>query len=44
MQEQKRTDLERARAWLSGDVRVSRKALLVLGGVIMLVLLGVALD
>jgi hypothetical protein len=43
MNEQKQTDLERARTWLSGDVRVSRKAL-VLGGVIMLVLLGVALD
>jgi hypothetical protein len=43
MKEQNQTDLQRAGEWLSGEVRVSRKVL-VLGGVVMLVLLGVALD
>ncbi len=37
------TDLQRASEWLSGEVKVSRK-ILVAGGVLLLVLLGVALD
>ncbi|WP_349359292.1 hypothetical protein [Stappia sp.] len=38
-----RSDLQRAGDWLNGDIRVSRKVL-VAGGVLLLVLLGVALD
>ena len=36
-------DLRRAGEWLSGEVRVSRK-LLVAGGLLLLILFGVALD
>ena len=37
------TDLQRAGAWLDGEVRLSRK-ILVAGGLLVLVLLGIALD
>lgn len=43
MNEQQQTDLQRAGEWLSGEVRVSRK-LLVAGGLLLLILVGVALD
>jgi hypothetical protein len=38
-----RSDLQRAGDWLNGETRVSRK-LLVAGGVLVVILLGVALD
>lgn len=39
------TDLQRASEWLSGEtqIRVSRK-ILVAGGILLLVLLGIAID
>lgn len=43
MNEHHKTDLQRAGDWLSGEVRVSRK-LLVAGGLLLLILVGVALD
>jgi hypothetical protein len=43
MTEPTRSDLQRVRTWLDGEVRVSRK-LLVAGAVLILVLAGVALD
>ncbi len=38
-----KTDMQRAGAWLNGEVQLSRKVL-VAGGVLLLVLLGIALD
>jgi hypothetical protein len=43
MNEQLQTGLQRVTEWLSGEERVSRK-LLVAGGILLLILLGVALD
>lgn len=41
--ETNRSDLQRAGDWLNGETRISRKVL-VLGAVLLLILLGVALD
>jgi hypothetical protein len=38
-----RSDLQRAGDWLNGETRISRKVL-VAGAVLLLILLGVALD
>jgi hypothetical protein len=43
MNDHRKTDLQRAGEWLSGEVRVSRR-LLVAGGILILILLGIALD
>ena len=43
MKETPRSDLQRVGDWLAGEVRVSRKVL-VAGGVVILILLGIALD
>lgn len=43
MNQHQPSGLERAGEWLTGEVRVSRKVL-VAGGVLILILLGIALD
>ena len=43
MNDHQQTELQRVGEWLSGEVRVSRK-LLVTGGILLLVLFGIALD
>lgn len=43
MNQEPRTDLERAAHWLSGEIRISRKIALA-AGLFLLVLVGVALD
>jgi hypothetical protein len=43
MNDRKRPDLQRVRDWLDGETLVSRK-ILVAGGILLLILVGVALD
>ncbi len=40
---EQRSDLQRAGDWLSGEVRVSRM-IIIAGGILLLILIGVALD
>lgn len=43
MNEQQQTDRQSAGTWLSGEVRVPRQLLLA-GGILLLILFGIALD